>query len=228
MTCQELMKQLEAMGTAQNRKVYARHGAKPPLFGVSYANLYRLQKQIKRDHSLAQELWNTGNSDARALATMIADPTQFDQKLATAWINGCDNYGLADHVASVAAQSKHAQKLAEKWRTASSDWISQAGWGLTARLVKDPAIPDDYFAKLLPAIEAKIHSAKNRTRYAMNTALIAIGCRPGLTDIALSAARRIGKVEVDHGETGCKTPDAVTYLPKAAAYHAKRAARAKK
>jgi hypothetical protein len=28
-------------------------------------------------------------------------------------------------------------------------------------------------------------------------------------------AARIGKVKVDHGETGCKTPDAVPYIKKA-------------
>jgi len=30
----------------------------------------------------------------------------------------------------------------------------------------------------------------------------------------LAAAKRIGKVEVDHGETGCKTPDAAAYIRK--------------
>ncbi len=42
---------------------------------------------------------------------------------------------------------------------------------------------------------------------------------------AIAAANRIGKVEVDHGETGCKTPDAVTYIPKAAAHARKKAAK---
>lgn len=32
---------------------------------------------------------------------------------------------------------------------------------------------------------------------------------------AIEAAKRIGKVEVDHGETYCKTPDAVPYIEKA-------------
>ena len=39
-------------------------------------------------------------------------------------------------------------------------------------------------------------------------ALIAIGCRASMTERAIAVARKIGKVEVDHGETGCKTPDA--------------------
>lgn len=37
MTFGEVMSMLEAAGTAQNRKVYARHGVPEPMFGVSYA-----------------------------------------------------------------------------------------------------------------------------------------------------------------------------------------------
>jgi hypothetical protein len=51
----------------------------------------------------------------------------------------------------------------------------------------------------------------------MNGALISIGVyKPALRKKAIEAARRIGKVEVDHGETNCKTPDAVPYIEKAA------------
>jgi predicted Ser/Thr protein kinase len=31
---------------------------------------------------------------------------------------------------------------------------------------------------------------------------------------AIEAAKRIGKVGVDHGETNCKTPNAVSYIEK--------------
>jgi hypothetical protein len=54
--------------------------------------------------------------------------------------------------------------------------------------------------------------------------LIAIGIRnSALEKKALAAARQIGKVAVDHGETGCKTPDATAYIQKARAR--KRAAK---
>ena len=57
----------------------------------------------------------------------------------------------------------------------------------------------------------------------MNNALIAIGTRSdALEEAALAAARRIGPVLVDHGQTSCKTPDALTYLPKARAHRRKK------
>ena len=50
----------------------------------------------------------------------------------------------------------------------------------------------------------------------MNQAVIAIGCRSAaLRKSATAAAKRIGKVEIDHGNTACKTPDAAEYIDKA-------------
>jgi len=80
----------------------------------------------------------------------------------------------------------------------------------------DASLPDEYFEKFLGVIERAMHSRKNRVRHQMNGALIAIGIRnPALEKKAVAAAERIGKVEVDHGETGCKTPDAVPYIRRA-------------
>ena len=47
----------------------------------------------------------------------------------------------------------------------------------------------------------------------MNSALIAIGIRnEDLERQAIEIAREIGKVQVDHGATSCKTPDAEAYI----------------
>ena len=47
----------------------------------------------------------------------------------------------------------------------------------------------------------------------MNRALIAIGIRnEDLKQTAIGIAREIGKVQVDHGATSCKTPDAESYI----------------
>ncbi len=216
MNVQEAMAQLESFGTEQNRKVYRRHGVLGSQYGVSYANLKALAKRIKRDHQLASELWATGNHDARVLATMIADPSALTKRAMDAWAKSIDNYVLADAFAALVAQSEHARDKADQWITASDDFMGQAGWNVVARLSSQPDLPDDYFKDLLKVVEKEIHSSKNRTRHAMNGALIAIGLRnSALEKLAIAAAKRIGAVEVDHGETDCKTPDAVRYIEKA-------------
>ena len=62
----------------------------------------------------------------------------------------------------------------------------------------------------------------------MNNALINIGVRnSALEKKAVAAAKRIGKVVVDHGETGCKTPDAASYIAKTLAHRRKKAKKAR-
>jgi len=40
----QVMRELKAMGTAQNRKIYGRHGVETEMYGVSFANLGQLRK----------------------------------------------------------------------------------------------------------------------------------------------------------------------------------------
>jgi hypothetical protein len=81
--------------------------------------------------------------------------------------------------------------------------------------MRDETLPDALFEKRLAEIERTIHAAPNWERYAMNQAVICIGCRsPGLRKAATAAAKRIGKVDVDHGDTSCGTPDAAAYIDK--------------
>lgn len=92
------------------------------------------------------------------------------------------------------------------------------GYGIFgARLKDEPdSVADAETEKVLATIEKEIHRSPNWARYSMNGALISIGIfKPTLRKRAIEAARRIGKVEIDHGETNCKTPDAVPYIEKA-------------
>ena len=51
----ETMAELKKTGTAQNIKIYKRHGAVGNMFGVSFANLGKLKKKIKVDTSDAEK-----------------------------------------------------------------------------------------------------------------------------------------------------------------------------
>ncbi len=226
MNLPETLATLESLGTAQNRKVYARHGVSGAQFGVSFANLGKLRKQIKKDHALAQGLWDSGNHDARILATMIADPQQADETLLNAWVADADNYGVADAFADFAAKTPHARALAERWITSDAEYVSRAGWHILAQLaLNDPALPDETFAAYLPHITAGIHTRPNRTRQGMHNALMAFGSRSdALFTQALVAAEQIGPVHIDHGQTGCKTPDTIPYMRKAREHRKKKGA----
>ncbi len=223
MELQEALRKLAALGTAQNRKVYARHGVSGDSFGVSYANLAKLEKEIGVDHDLARALWKTGNHDARVLATKIADPAKTTARLLEDWAGDLGDYVVTDALAKLASRTSVAPALVEAWTRSPDEWIGAAGWiVLAASLEREDAPDDERLARRLAEIEARIHAAPNRTRYSMNLALIAIGSsRASLRGQVLAAAKRIGRVDVDHGETGCKTPDAAAYIAKVIAYREK-------
>jgi len=227
MTYAQAMKELKRVGTAQNRKVYGRHGVTIDMFGVSFANLNVLHNQIRIDHALAVELWDSGNHDARVLATMITDPEQMKSATLDAWVKDLDSYVVTDAFSTMTGKTRYARKKAEKWAKSKSEWIGRAGWSVMCRVAaNDGDLPDDYFERYLATIESDIHKSKNRVRDAMNMAVINIALRSSkLEKKAVAAAKRIGKVDVDHGQTSCKTPDAIDYIEKTRKYRKNKAAR---
>ena len=102
--------------------------------------------------------------------------------------------------------------------------IACAGWHTLASIARqDNDLSDAYFVKYLDAIESKVHTSPNWAKYAMNNALINIGVRnAALEKRAIAAAKRIGKIDVDHGETSCKTPDAAAYIKKTLTHRRKQ------
>lgn len=219
-TVQAAMAELEAAGSEQTRKTYARHGAKGPMFGVSFAALKSMVKRIRVDHELALGLWKTGNLDARTLAAKVADPARIAPADLDAWAKA-SAWGMGNlYVAHLASESPHARKKAEAWLASSSDTLRTTGWQLvSAMALTDVTTADAWFAARLAEIEKGIHQAPNAERDAMNRTLIALGCRnPAFRKAAVAAAKRIGTVDVDHGDTACKTPDAVASIEKAWAH----------
>jgi 3-methyladenine DNA glycosylase AlkD len=214
----EALARLEAAGTEQNRKIYRRHGARDPIFGVSFAVLHALAREAERDGALAASLWATGNYDARILACMVADQAAATEAGLDAWLAEIDVYVLVDvFVGSLATKVPGVRERADRWSASTRDWTAQAGWDLYGQLaLHDPGLDDAVFSDLLTRIEAGIVGAGNRTRHSMNGALIAIGMRnAGLRAAAEGVADRIGPVVVDHGRTGCVTPAAIPYIAKA-------------
>jgi 3-methyladenine DNA glycosylase AlkD len=209
MKLSEIMAILETLGTEQTRKTWARHGAKGPMFGVLFGELFKLMKQIDVDHRLARELWATGNVDARNLAMKIADPMAMTPNELDHWAieNPMPMCGL--YIATLAAEGPHARIKLSEWLSSSNERLLASGWTLLGRLSDlDESFPEDKLLSAVEVIEKSIHSAPNEVKSDMNRTLITIGGRSSaMRKAVLAAAKRIGEVTVDHGQTACKTPD---------------------
>ena len=217
MTAQDILGTLKKLGKPQTAAIYKRHGAGDNVFGVLSSEIARLQKKIKVDQALATELWRTGNAEARILALQVADPARLTRSSADAMVKDGPVRFVGPYLSELVARSPISDDAMRAWMKSPDEATREMGYSLlAARLKEDPAsVTDAEAEKVLATIEKNIHSSPNWARRAMNGALISIGVfKPALRKTAIATAKRIGKVEVDHGETSCKTPEAASYIEK--------------
>lgn len=218
-TVAEVMTELEHMGTEQTRKTFARHGIPENMFGVKVADLKKIVKKIKGNQELACELYSTGNYDAMYLAGLVADGSQMTKKQLDGWAKNSTCGSISEYTVSwVATESKHARDLALKWIKSKNESIASSGWCTYAGVVAtrpDDELDLDEIKGLLQQIVDGIDNAPNRVRYTMNGFVIAVGSyvQPLLKQ-AKAAAKKIGIVEVNMGDTACKVPPALPYIEK--------------
>ena len=218
MNVQEILATLKKAGKPQTAAIYKHHGSGDNVFGVLTSDIAKLRKKIKVDHVLAAELWKTGNAEARILSLQVSDPNRLTQADANRLLKDGPAHYVGCYLADLVARSPIAGKTMRAWMKSPDESTREMGYGILSFLLKDDpdSISEAYAEKVLVTIEKEIHRSPNWARYAMNGALISIGVfKPSLSRKAIEAARRIGRVEVDHGETTCKTPEAVAYIEKA-------------
>ena len=226
MTYAEAMAELEAKGTEQTRKTYLRHGASEPLFGVKFGDLRPMGKKIGTDHALSEQLWASGNADARLLACMVADPAEVSEEELDAWLDDIDTYFLVDtFVAEIASKAPGRLERAERWIASDRDRTAQAGWDLMNYVaLSDEEVTDDYFETQLALIAQRIEGYGNWTRRSASNTITGIGLRnDDLESAARETAAEMGQIEFDPGQTSCVMPDPIEYLEKTKAYRAKQA-----
>jgi len=221
----EILAALKKVGKPQTAAIYKRHGAGDNVFGVLTSEIAKLQKKIKVDHTLAMELWKTGNAEARILALQISDPQRLTRADADRLLKDGQTHFLGCYLTALLGRSPIAGETMRSWMASSDEFTREIGYGILSAILKDEpdSLSDADAGRILETIENEIHASPNWARHAMNGALISIGVyKPSCRNKAIDAAKRIGKVKVDHGETNCKTPDAVPYIEKASQHKAAR------
>jgi len=219
MLLEEVMQELEAMGSASTRKIYDNHGARGPGFGVKVGDMKKILKKTKKDHALALSLYETGNTDAMYLAGLMGDARKVTSQELDHWAKTATFYMVTEYaVAGLAAESPHGWDLALQWIDAPEDHVSSAGWATLGGLVSvrdDQDLDLDVLSQLMQRVVQTLAQAPNRTRYTMNGFIIGVGCYIApLLEKANAAAEAIGKVNVDMGGTRCKVPMATDYIKK--------------
>lgn len=219
MTVKEVMKTLESMGSEQTRKIYKKHGADCPIFGVKVGDLKTIVKKVKKNHELSLALFETGNGDAMYLAGLIADETKMTKSDLKRWAKQSQWYYTSEYaVPWVTAETKHAEALADEWIKSKKENIASSGWstwGCIATLREDADLDIKKLKAMINQVGKTIHDQPNRVRHTMNGFVLTVGGTvTSLTDHAMKTAEKYGKVTVNMGETACKVPFVPEYLQK--------------
>ncbi|MGH9947997.1 MAG: DNA alkylation repair protein, partial [Pyrinomonadaceae bacterium] len=145
-------------------------------------------------HVLAQELWETGIYDARAVAFMIDDPKQVTRKQMEMWARDFDNWATVDGTCCyLFCRTPFAYEKAVEWAGKKPEFVKRAGFSLMAYLsVHDRMAADAKLAAFLPIIERHSDDDRNFVKKAVNWSLRQIGKRNlRLNILAVETAERI-------------------------------------
>ena len=199
MQYENILKKLKVLSNPKAVEGMARFGISPEnTYGVSVPNLRKMTKEIGRDHSLAQQLWDSGIHEARILASMIDEPNQVTKKQMDAWIRDFDSWDVCDQCCmNLFDKTPMAWEKAIEWTNREKEFEKRASFALMACLAwHDKESLDKKFLVLLPAIKREADDDRNYVKKAVNWALRNIGKRNlNLNKKAIETAKEIQKMD---------------------------------
>lgn len=199
MTTGEVIRKLQSLGRPENVSGMERFGiVTPKSFGITAPVLKQYAREVKKQaedpHALAQELWETGIYDARAIAFLIDDPKRVTRIQMDAWAVDFDNWATVDGACGyLFCHTAFAYEKAFDWAEREPEFIKRAGFSLIAYLaVHDKKADDEKLAAFLPVIERHSNDDRNFVRKSVNWALRQIGKRNlNLNNLAMQTAEKI-------------------------------------
>ena len=186
---------LKQMASPVYREGMLRFGiANHKALGVKIPQLRKLAKEIKNDHYLAQQLWDTDIHEARLLATMIDDPEQVTKTQIDRWVLDFETWDVCDQACgNLFDRTPFAIEKALEFSAREEEFVKRTGFVLMAALaVHDKKADDIVFIQLFPIIEREAWDERNFVKKAVNWALRQIGKRNNtLKPLAIATAERI-------------------------------------
>ena len=213
MNVKEVLSELEELGNERTRAQNTKQGAGDNQFGVKLGDIRKIAKKIKQDHELALELWETGNVEARFLATLIVAPESLTNKEMDQMVRSERFTRVADWLNSyVLKHYPDKETLRKRWMKTKDPMAARSGWSLTAgRIARKPEGLD--LTALLDRIESEMGDAAPEVQWTMNTALVEIGINhPEHRKRALAIGEKLGVYRDYPERKGCTSPFAPIWI----------------
>ncbi|CAN7355138.1 DNA alkylation repair protein [Pararhizobium sp. LjRoot235] len=170
---------LKSLRREENRAGMARFGIETKTaLGISNAELRRIARAIKRDHSRALDLWTSGIREARLLASFTAEPKALTLEAARVWAGDFNSWEIVDGVADLFIDARLEGILIPEFAADEREFVRRSAFAMiavSAVHLKDE--PDDTILAWLALIEAHAGDERNFVKKAVNWALRQIGKR---------------------------------------------------
>jgi 3-methyladenine DNA glycosylase AlkD len=163
-------------------------------YGISTPALHALAKKIGRNYALAEQLWASGNHEAKILATLVGEPVRVTSAQMNRWARDFDSWDVVDAACCyLFVHAKPAWQKTSEWSRHKEEFIKRAAFSLMAYLAyKDKAAPNARFLRLLAIIHRESRDDRNFVKKAVNWALRNIGKRNrALNRAAIRTAKEI-------------------------------------
>ncbi|OKI01860.1 DNA alkylation repair protein [Streptomyces sp. CB02923] len=206
----EVMAELAGLEDPKTRAVNAKHGDD---HAVNLSKLRALAKRLKTQQELAYQLWETGDSAARLLATLICRPKAFERDELDVMVRQAHTPKVHDWLVNyVVKKNPHAEELRLAWSTDPDPVVASAGWALTTERVAKKSEGLD-LAGLLDVIEAEMKDAPARLQWAMNHCLAQIGIAHAEHRArAIDIGERLAVLKDYPTPPGCTSPFAPVWI----------------
>ncbi|MFF4272418.1 DNA alkylation repair protein [Streptomyces sp. NPDC001536] len=209
-TVDEVMAELAELEDPKARAVNERHGDD---HGVNLGRLRALAKRLKTQQDLARRLWETDDTAAKLLTTLICRPKAFERDELDTMLRTARTPKVHDWLVNyVVKKSPHSEELRLSWFADPDPVVASAGWALTTeRVTKKPEDLD--LPGLLDVIEADMKSAPDRLQWAMNHCLAQIGIdHPEHRTRAIDIGERLQVLKDYPTSPGCTSPFAPVWI----------------
>ncbi|HWB24537.1 MAG TPA: DNA alkylation repair protein [Chitinophagaceae bacterium] len=162
--------------------------------GIPVPVLRGIARQIKKDHALALQLWDTGIHEARILASMIDDPALVTEAQINTWVKDFASWDVCDQVCgNLFDRTPFAVKKVKEFSSSKKEFIKRAAFSLVAGYAThNKKAEDKVFIAFLAIIDREAWDNRNFVKKAVNWALRGIGKRnAALNKEAIKTAERI-------------------------------------
>ena len=212
MTKAQALKRLKALGDEKVRKLAVREGAIEQ-FGAPLGEIRKIAKEIKSNHALGLQLWETGNADARLLAVLLMKPKQLTNEELDELVRSVCCWQVADWInAYIVKKHPGNEELRVAWMDDDNAMAARAGWNLTYERIQKDADGLD-LKGLLDRIEAEMADADRTSQWTMNFALAAIGIHHAKhRKRALKIGEKLGVFADYPTAKGCTSPYAPIWI----------------